>query len=993
MVQPVFAQTDVEEIDERANEDDALMEEVFVTGVRRSLIDSMDRKRDSSGLMDAITAEDIGKFPDTNLAEALARIPGVSIDRVNGEGSKITVRGLGPEFNLVTLNSRQMPTAGNRSFDFADIATEGISAIEVYKTPRVNLPSGGIGATVNVITPRPLNAPGFRAVATAKVHHESSAGDSKKLDEYTPEFSGLLSTTFADDTFGVLVSASYSDRQNREEFAAVSSWIPNRPLGNPNAVIEDNNQRDDGYNWYPQNASYGFADLERKRTNAQVVLQWSPNDNINATLDYTYSEVERTKNENNFGIWFLATGSIVGGTVNERGTWTSVTEAGGDYATGIARDHTKKKNDSIGLNVEWVVTDNLALTFDGHSSESKNKGDGLGNRPGSSANVIIGNSFDGAWCADEGQPYDDDCAAANITTKTANYLPGGIPIWDMGFVGQGPRAGILQDELYASDIGSLFGQSFDIDQKNKIEQIQLGGSWQSDSGSLQEINFGYAHLKNEFRQKDYNSGQLPAGFWLTSATWWPDETWTREEFGGLLDDFPNSGNYPVDWYWTAPYDTVVDGYETVGGNDPNLAGCCYWPSWPEINQGDGRGFFSPGPLTADARVKETTDSLYGELVFADDFLGMPVNVTTGLRWEKTKVKSQGLERPAVALFWVGGNEWRYEFAEEDTFSDGGGKNNYFLPSINFDMSFTDEIVGRASYSRTISRPPIGNLSSNRTFNGNPLVTNRSVSVGNPELKPYVSDNFDLSLEWYYAEGSYASVAYYHKLVDNFLVGTTVNRPVDGLQDPYIGDLANQARAELTDEGVLVSDANLFQRINEILGNNPPQEIGPMAGDPLAIFAVGTTTNAEEGKLHGWEFQVQHLFGDSGFGVVANATIVGGDVKADRDVVNRTFALPGLSDSANVTVFYENDVISTRLAWNWRDEFLSGFDQYDSPAYTEAYSQLDANFTWFPAENWSVFIEGINITSSTQRTYVRYSEQVLRANQYGSRYSVGASYRF
>ena len=158
--------------------DDMVIEEVVVTGIRGSLRASMDLKRGADGVVDAITAEDIGNFPDTNLAESLQRITGVSIDRSNNEGSRITVRGMGPEFNLVTLNGRQMPTAGSRSFNFADIATEGISAIEVYKTPRVNLPSGGIGATVNVLTPRPLNSPGFRAVATAKAHYESSAGDS-----------------------------------------------------------------------------------------------------------------------------------------------------------------------------------------------------------------------------------------------------------------------------------------------------------------------------------------------------------------------------------------------------------------------------------------------------------------------------------------------------------------------------------------------------------------------------------------------------------------------------------------------------------------------------------------------------------------------------------------------------------------------------------------------------------------------------------------------
>ena len=100
------------------------IEVIQVSGIRGSLVKSMDIKRQSAGVVDAITSEDIGKFPDTNLAESLQRITGVSIDRSNGEGSKITVRGFGPEFNLVTLNNRQMPTTGGRSFDFGDIATE-----------------------------------------------------------------------------------------------------------------------------------------------------------------------------------------------------------------------------------------------------------------------------------------------------------------------------------------------------------------------------------------------------------------------------------------------------------------------------------------------------------------------------------------------------------------------------------------------------------------------------------------------------------------------------------------------------------------------------------------------------------------------------------------------------------------------------------------------------------------------------------------------------
>ena len=136
-----------------------------------------------------------------------------------------------------------------------------------------------------------------------------------------------------------------------------------------------------------------------------------------------------------------------------------------------------------------------------------------------------------------------------------------------------------------------------------------------------------------------------------------------------------------------------------------------------------------------------------------------------------------------------------------------------------------------------------------------------------------------------------------------------------------------------------------------------------------------------------------MFGDTGFGVQANATIVNGDVDADRNVIEQSFALPGLSDSANLTVFYENSWLSTRLAYNWRDEFLSGFDQYGSPNFTEAYSQLDFNATWYATDKLAVFFEAINLTEEVQRTYVRYQEQLIRANQYGSRFNLGVRYDF
>jgi iron complex outermembrane recepter protein len=987
MIPAAFAQT-VEDEEATAREQATLIDEIVVFGIRRSLQTSMDVKRESFGVVDAITAEDIGKFPDQNLAESLQRIPGVSISRANNEGSQITVRGFGPEFNLVTLNGRSMPTAGGRSFDFNDLATEGISSVEVYKTSEASLPTGGIGATVNISTPRPLDRPGFIGLISAKGVHETSSSDAqiRSLDRVTPEIAGLYSQTFADDTFGVMINASFQRRDNREEFAAVDNWAPNRQLSGGN--VNNNNQREDGTWWHPQNIGYGWNEVSRDRINAQGVLQYAPTDRFTATLDYTYSELESESDANSIGIWFECPN--IDATVNERGTVVEVTQSCGDYATNIARSHTIKENNSLGVNLAWRATDSLSFSLDAHTSASELRGGKIGGQPGSSANLIIGNT-NCPWCADAGPEFGP--ATAGIDLQTARYPRGGIPLFDVTFLA---ADGSPQDFLLPSDIGSLFGQAFNTKLENDIDQLQLKGSWDNlGSSALSRIDFGYSRTEQVYKNRNAYSGLLPAGFWLTSAQYWPDDGWETGNFGGLLNNFSNGGNFSLDRYYTIDFDTAVNQFETIGVGDPIEP--VYWPGWPADFQDPSgtRGRFWSGPLgnAGEARVKETIDAFYTQAVFQEQINGRPFTAVVGLRYEDTDLKSSGLERIPTAILWVGGNEFTYEFAPDPTVRSGRSDNKFWLPSISTSLEVMDDVIGRAAYSRTIARPPIGALGPNRDFVGNPTARNRQVNAGNPNLLPFVSDNLDLALDYYYAPGSYVSIGHFRKRVDNFLVGLTDQEFFESLTDPYIGADAELARAQLTLEGIPTTDQNVFQRINENLGVPLNTPVRARADDPLVEFNVTTISNVEIGNVHGWEIALQHLFGNTGWGVQANATFVSGDVNADRDVVGRSFALPGLSDSRNLSVFYENQHISTRLAYNWRDEFLAGFDQFDAPVYTEAYDQWDFILTWFATSQLAVFVEGINITKETQRTYSRYKEQFLAGNQYGARYSIGARYRF
>ena len=185
------------------DEVDEEMEEVVTTGIKSSLKDAIDIKRKNVGIVDAITAEDLGKFPDGNLAEALSRMVGVTTDRSNDEGTTVNVRGLGPEFNLVTLNGRTMPTippqyGGGRSFNFGDISSHGVSAVEVYKSANAVLPSGGLGSTINMVTAKPLMANKGGAISVRGVHNTKNVNG----DDITPELEFIYSTKGAWDNGG-----------------------------------------------------------------------------------------------------------------------------------------------------------------------------------------------------------------------------------------------------------------------------------------------------------------------------------------------------------------------------------------------------------------------------------------------------------------------------------------------------------------------------------------------------------------------------------------------------------------------------------------------------------------------------------------------------------------------------------------------------------------------------------------------------------------------
>ena len=398
MVVPSSADASAQEVtapdaEAKKAEEVKTLDAVTVTGIRQSLNESMETKRSADGVVDAISAEDIGKFPDTNLAESLQRITGISIERRDGEGAQVTARGFGPQFNTVTLNGRQIPGAdafgapgqtpiggvdvGTRAFNFAQLASEAIRGIEVYKTSRANAPSGGIGATINILTDKPFNHDG--TVASAGVNGLVDESQPFGTD-VSPELSGIYSWTNDDKTWGVGLSASFQKRHGGSVQATENAWNIQRWTGTdialrPDAIVTNAPEIGQLYG-LPNDIRYAFADYERERINGQAVVQFRPSDSVTLALDYTYSSNEIKEERGEQTMWLQRANSFTHLTFDTDEPVATPTylrdipNGGKDFGYEQQTNMQKYELKSLGFNALWDVNDDLSLSFDAHNSKT-----------------------------------------------------------------------------------------------------------------------------------------------------------------------------------------------------------------------------------------------------------------------------------------------------------------------------------------------------------------------------------------------------------------------------------------------------------------------------------------------------------------------------------------------------------------------------------------------------------------------------------------------
>ena len=342
---------------------------IIVTGIRSSIERASEVKRNSNGVVDAIAAEDIGKFPDLNVAESLQRISGVAIDRSGGEGQQVTIRGLGPQFNTTLLNGRQIATdSGGREFNFDTIAAEQITGATIFKSGQARLQEGGIGGTINLTTARPFDNKGFQLAASVKGVYETLS------EETAPAASLLISNTFADDTFGILAAVSYQQRKVQINRIETAGWRPGQTISNnTDGVLFENA-------YIPRNWDQIVDEQDRERINASIAMQWAPSEDLTLTFDGFVSKFEVDSLVTDLASWFEPD-RVGSGTIDANGTLTSFTQevglsgGSGDPATDFV-SHTRNSRDvtnfGYGLNADWDITPNFNGSFDVFYSSAEN---------------------------------------------------------------------------------------------------------------------------------------------------------------------------------------------------------------------------------------------------------------------------------------------------------------------------------------------------------------------------------------------------------------------------------------------------------------------------------------------------------------------------------------------------------------------------------------------------------------------------------------------
>lgn len=917
------------------------VEEVVVMGFRESLNNALEIKKAEAGVVDAILAEDIADFPDSNLAESLQRVPGVALARGDGgEGKQISVRGLGPGFTRVRLNGMeaQATTGGSditgganrgRGFDFSVFASELFNSIEVRKTSAANIEEGSLGATVDLRTSRPFD---FAEGMTLAGNLQGSFND--LTDHTDPRAAALFSNTFADRTFGVLASVAYSERRvNEEGYTAVNvlratedggfcspvGYAPQNPATTPAKGTDAFNcgtglprtSTLDAYSainsqgvFLPRLPRYVRQATDYERLGGTLSLQWAPTDHTTLSLDGLAGKFDVTRRDSfiaglSFGRSASANGkphtSVVAADVDPHGTLVYGLFNSVDVRSETLLDQFETEFTQGTFELEHAFSDSLELhaLFGVAKSAFDNP-----IRTTINLDAVNSNGF-------------------SLDFRGNNEIPHityGVDITNPNNFAFAPT---LAD-------GTVFGtvtmRDLRVVNEHTTQELNLAWTPLENFTLRGGVQARKAQFDSDERQRINNNitPALPAGVTLASLT-------------KLLTGFGSSlpGYAPSSW--------VIADYEAfdrvLGISAGNAPFDLYGPAESAPSRGGNRG------------VEEEVHAAYLQGEFATDALPVPIRGNLGVRYADTTQTSYGYQSIGAAPGYV-------LVTIERDYHD-------WLPSLNLAADLTDTIVVRLAAAKVLSRADLGALTPGGAVNN----TTRDISSGNPFLNPVRAKTYDLSFEWYPQQGALVSLGLFAKDIGSFIqtIRQTVPFSATGLPESVLA-------------GTTTTTADLFN--------------------------FSRAVNTDGGDLKGVELNYQQPFTFlpgllANTGLLFNYTYVESQIQYVGDTRKRD--LVGLSpEQINATVYYEDDRISARVSGAYRDAYLtavpSGAPGSDVQG-TRSTLYVDAAFSFSITENFKVSLEALNLTDEPTSFYMdSRRDDTLFHTTFGRTFTLGAAYK-
>lgn len=906
------------------------VEEVVVTGFRGSLALALEEKREQSGVVDVIKAEDVAKFPDANLAESLQRLPGVVVARDGGEGRSISVRGLGPDYTRVRLNGLEAQTTSNgfeginrsRGFDFNVFASELFNSLTVRKTPSAATEEGSLGATVDLQTARPFDTTGTQFAFSSKVSYNDL---SEKTD---PRFALLASDTFFDDTFGVLVSAAYSKSRKISQASHNLNWDRMSENGgwcdpaNPAGVCFGQYPVGITYQQLRSTAIYHpriprlaqFA-VENERLGITSALQWKPRAGTEVSLDLLYSRHEGLRQEN---------------LLTPIGLFRAQSQQGKPET--IVREAEVRGNDLV-----YARLDNVDLRAENSIFDF--------NTVFKQAGLTVKQEFNDRWRAQlQLGGSDSDFEEPRETTLQVDRLNTDGFIYDFRQSQTRPRI--------------VWG--FDTtDPNNYYYGPAVPGFTGGSTGP--EIRLRPQGVENTFRQ-----GALSVEFDLS-------QVWTLKSginvrkytFASDSRRMTNERNIPALPAGVTVADLVhpFSGFEGFGVPAETATAWVVPDEQAFIDVFDiysNNGVFALRRDVASARsniysVDEKDSAGYIQGDFNTELFGLPTRGNVGVRFVRT-------DQDAVGFAEAGVNTQLLTVSRSY---------NDWLPAVNVAFELRDDLLVRLAASRVMTRPPLAQLTPGGAVNV--AGGTRTVTQGNPNLDPIEADAFDVGVEWYFASESVVSLGFFYKDVKTYIATLRTTQPFNTLGIP---------EAVLAGTGVIPSDDFVFSRPVNSDG-------GPLRGFELNVqmplsFLPGWLQNfGVLGNYTRVSSDITYIVNPALPQGAPGRTAVLPLINLSKESANATLYYSQAGFEARVSAAYRDDYL----------RIVPGLNGQDADA-TKGSVYVDASLSYSFGDHYQISLEGQNLGDTYEHLYNdTRAERNEYYRNFGRQYTAGFRYSF